>query len=310
MKKILIILIFIPYLLLAQENDTTLIKDKVKNEFFATLYSSFNYSKSTLSPTSVGFRMPTALLGYKKNITDNIGGTIILDVTRTTSNFSVNDTNGLVLPVSYFEGSKYTAFLKMAEIQWDISPKWSFSVGLLLNSQYLTVQDKFWNHRYVEVTFQELNRLGMPADFGMRMTFKPNKKFKINVGVFNGDGPFRHQDEYSSFLLSANLEYRPTELIILKAYCAKDYAGNPSLHDKDVLSTFIGLKLEKLTVGLEYDYVRNLFYLLSNASGFSGFISYDFTKKFEFFYRYDIFNYLSSSSYKYNIVGLQFSPNE
>jgi len=309
MKKILILIIFIPYLLSAQENDTILIKDKAKSKFFATLYSSFNYSKSTLFPTSTGFRMPTALFGYKKNINDNISGTIILDVTRTTSSFMVYDTSGQVLPISYFEGSKYTAFLKMAEIKWDITPKWTFSAGLLLNSQYLTVQDKFWEHRYVEVTFQELNRFGMPADFGMRLTYKPNKKLKINAGVFNGDGPFKYQDESSSFLLSANLEYRPTESLILKVYYAKDFAGDVG-SDKDVFSSFLGLKLKKLTVGLEYDYVKNLFYVLSDASGFSGFITYDFTEKIELFYRYDILSHLSSTVYQYNIAGLQFSPNE
>ena len=66
-------------------------------------------------------------------------------------------------------------FLKMAQIDWKINDVLELNVGQLLNEQNLTLQDKFWAYRYVAVTFQEMYRFGMPADFGARI------KFNINV---------------------------------------------------------------------------------------------------------------------------------
>ncbi len=308
MKKLLFLFLFIPVFVNAQKLDSLKSKQCSKGILFSNIYADFNYSKSDKGINS-GFGMPTALFGYTRKLGTKVSGTIIFDVTRTTSNIQVFDTNGTYFNVTYFEGSKYTAFLKMAEIKWNISPKLSLSVGQLLNTQYLTLQDKFWQHRYVEVTFQELNRLGMPADFGMRFCYKPTKKLKLFLSAFNGEGPFRHQDKNSNFLISTNIEYRPNKNIILKSYYSEYFCGDTTLRNQSTLSLFWGYRLNKITLGLEYDMIENEHFSATKVNGFSGFIFYDFTKKLQIFYRYDFLAVSSfSSDMMYHIVGLQYKP--
>jgi opacity protein-like surface antigen len=305
MKKLIFLLFIFPLIANAQTKDS--LKTK-QGKIFANLYSSFNYQKSK-SGSSSGFGMSTALLGYTKTVKSKIKGTIIFDVTRTTNNIKVFDSTGTALQVNYFEGSKYTAFLKMAAIEWLICPKISISAGQLLNTQYLTFQDKFWQHRYVDVTFQEKNRFGMPADFGMQLNLNPYKNLKINIGAFNGEGPFRHQDPNSNFLLSFNIEFKP-KFFILKAYYAQHFCDNPALqHDKHILSLFGGYKRDKLVLGLEYDLVRNANFMNINWQGFSSFAFYSLSDKWQIFYRFDYmletFQYRNTA---YHIAGIEYSP--
>lgn len=134
----------------AQGIDSSKVADKGK--VFANIYPGFNYRFDENKPKA-GFILTTALLGYRRKLADKVTGTIIFDVTRTTNGIKVTDSTGNQLNISYFEGSKYTAFLKMAKVNWQFHEQVSLSVGQLLNTQYLTFQDKFWAHRYVEVTF-------------------------------------------------------------------------------------------------------------------------------------------------------------
>ena len=282
-----------------------------KGKFFANIYPGFNIRFDDKKPKA-GFVLTTALLGYKRKLTDKVSGTIIFDVTRTTNNIQVTDSAGNPLNVSYFEGSKYTAFLKMAEIKWQFHKQFSLSVGQLLNTQYLTFQDKFWAHRYVEVTFQELNRFGVPADFGMRLNYQPSEKLSIYAGAFNGEGPFRKQDNESNFLLSTNIEYKPVNELMLKLYYGNQSPYEiDSLSTKNIYSAFVGFDMEKFRIGLEYDYIQNADYNGVDWSGFSGFAYRELNKQFEVFYRYD---YISKSALyenvSYHILGVQYKPSK
>jgi len=290
----------------SQPQDST---ETDKGKLFANIYPGFNFRFDNNKPKT-GFVLTTALLGYKRKLTEKVHGTIIFDVTRTTNNIQVTDSMGNPMNVNYFEGSKYTAFLKMAEIKWQFHRQFSLSVGQLLNTQYLTFQDKYWGHRYVEVTFQELNRFGVPADFGIRLNYQPSEKLSIYVGAFNGEGPFRKQDNESNFLLSTNIEYKPVKELVLKLYYGNqsDY-NTDSLKTKNIYSTFVGFEKKKFKIGLEYNFIQNANFYDENWSGFSGFTCYQFNNQFELFYRYD---YLWKSALydevAYHIAGLQYQP--
>ncbi|MFH2094786.1 MAG: hypothetical protein ABIJ16_03720, partial [Bacteroidota bacterium] len=227
--------------------------DSTKKEFpgvvFANVYSGFYYTIDGNNTPVTAFNFPTGLLGYTHKLSDNVKGTLIYDVTRTT-NFLYTDTSGIS---NYFEGSKYTAFLKMAQVDWRINKTAEISFGQLLNEQYLTLQDKFWGYRYIAVTFQELNRFGNPADFGARLKFfMLGEKLQYSITAVNGEGPFRYQDNYGKFLISNNIEYAPSKEWIIKIY--GDYMMPPSdtMKARIVLSPFVGYKCDKFRVGLEY----------------------------------------------------------
>ncbi len=292
----------------AQKPDSTITNEKGK--LFANIYPGFNFRFDDNKPRA-GFVLTTALIGYKRKLAEKVTGTIIFDVTRTTNNIQVTDSAGNQLNVSYFEGSKYTAFLKMAEINWQFHEQFSLAVGQLLNTQYLTFQDRFWAHRYVEVTFQELNRFGAPADFGMRLKYKPSEKLAFYLGAFNGEGPFRKQDPEANFLASANIEYKPINELMLKFYYGNQSGIADSLNAKNIYSAFVGFDKKKYRLGFEYNYVQNADFYDTEWSGMSAFAYYLLNEQFELFYRYDYIEKSAAySDVSYQIAGVQYKPIE
>lgn len=296
------------FLLVAQVKDT--IEFKPQNILFANIYTKF-YATKYDGGQKVGFLFHTGLLGYMKQISKNVKGTIIFDVTRTTNAISITDSNNKLLNVSYFEGSKYTAYLKMAEIEWQFAKSLYFKAGQLLSTQYLTFIDKYWEHRYVEVTMQELYRFGNPADFGVQFSYVKPQKITCELGVFNGEGPFRHQDANSNFLVSANLQVNIIKPIVFKIYAARHFAGVDTLNNKDFLSVFAGWKNSSFTIASEFSIVNNADFVNQRWFGASFFAFYNVNTFWQLFYRFDYVK--KSATYSNNalhIVGVQLKPTE
>lgn len=312
MKIFIITFLFISFLSLnlKSQNNKDSLKIIENTKVFGSIYTDFYYGLNNNSVPKSAFELSTALIGFKTDFSKKVTSTLIFDVTRTTNAFEVYDTSGNLLSVKYFEGSKYTAFLKMAEIKWKINKTIDFSIGQLLNSQYLTLQDKFWKHRYVMVTFQEAYRFGMPADFGARFHFSLfNNKLNYYTAVFNGEGPFRYQDNNGKFLFAQNIEYYPSKNIILKFYFGNEQPQISGDKFKNIYSAFVGYKSKKYRIGAEYNYVENYNFLNIDYSGYSIYGMYDIKDNIELFSRYDYIktatNINKSSMY---IIGLQYNP--
>ena len=302
--------LLIPFSLFAQSAQDV---NKPRESYaFGQIYAAFRYGfKDTYKPQAA-FEFNQGIIGYFHQLSSKVSGKIMFDVTRTT-NITL-DSVGQSLVETYFEGSKYTAYLKMAEIKWDINDYLALRVGQLLNTQYLTFQDPFWGYRYIDVTFQEKFRLGQPADFGAQFDVKVKDKFLNQFSVVNGEGPFRYQDLNGKFIFSDNIQYSPIKNLTLKLY--GDYGpsiGTDSTYgDKWVVSLFAGYKTDKFRVGGEYDYVNN--YNWSNGkdySGFSIFGGWNFIGKFDVLARWDhlqITTPLETKKLDYYIVGCQYEP--
>ena len=297
----------------SQNTSQEIIKQK-DSYAFAQVYTSFRYSlKNTFKPQAA-FNFNQGILGYRHNISDKLSGIILYDVTRTTRIDAITDTAGNSLDYQYFEGSKYTAYLKMAEIKWSINEYLDFRVGQLLTTQYLTFIDRFWGFRYVDVTFQELFRLGMPADFGAQLDFKYKGKFLNQFSIVNGEGPFRHQDVNSKFIYANNIQFNPIEKLTLKLYT--DYSpvsDTGALKDnKSVISGFVGYKTDKYRIGAEYVFISNFNYDKGNDfNGMSFFGSYTLNEKIILLARYDYLYRKQAEENKtvdYYIVGFQYEP--
>ncbi len=305
MKKVLFSLfLFVSFLSLYAQSDS--LKDREKSKIFASIGSVFLHNLNEKSSPTTSFFVNSALIGYSHSFSDKISGTIMFDVTRTT-HFSFLDTIGIS---SYFEGSKYTAYLKVGEIKWKIHPKLELSMGQLQNEQYLTLQDKHWKRRYIATTFQEYYRFGMPADFGVRVRFLPFDNFKISLNVFNGEGPFRHQDKKSSFLYATNIEYNPHKNMILKVYADVQQPHENKNRYRGVLSGFLGYENEKWLAGLEYSKVfNNSFQEYSDLSGMSLYGVYKFKEKWAVLARIDYMNeYHGVEKEVFVLGGVEYCP--
>ncbi len=223
---------------------------------------------------------------------------------------------GNALNVSYNEGSKYTVFLKLAEIKYSPLSFIDLRFGQLLNTQYLTTQDKFWGYRYVYFTFQEVHRYGNPADFGFQADLKFAGKILNQLSVTNGEGPMKYQDENGKFLVSNNLEVRPIDGLLLKLYV--DYSPKPDTlgvsKERKTISAFVGFKKEKFRFATELNKVFNYaFRENSNYYGISSFGSFTLTKRFDIFLRYDSINKSASMNLEkshFILAGTQYEPLE
>lgn len=287
---------------------------EVKQKVWATIIASYYTTvKGEYKPKSA-FEMPTALFGYSATFSDKLKATLIYDVTRTTNAIKVTDENGNPMNVSYNEGSKYTAFLKMAEIKYSPTSFIDLRIGQLLNTQYLTTQDKFWGYRYIYFTYQEVHRYGNPADFGAQVDIKYGDKFLNQVSVTNGDGPFKSQDENGKFLYSNNIEVYPVKGLILKLYT--DYSPKSDTavlaKDKYAFSAFAGYKTDKFRFAVEYNKVINYGYRENtDYYGFSTFGSFTINPKISVLLRYDYINRSATLNLKKAhliIAGLQYQP--
>ncbi|MCD4735334.1 MAG: hypothetical protein K8R53_04785 [Bacteroidales bacterium] len=304
-----ILLLVLPIVLTGQDT----IKEK-KNFVFGQIFGDFRYSIKDSFKPQAAFNFNQGIIGYYHKISDKVSGKIMYDVTRTTHIFEITDTAGTKLNYSYFEGSKYTAYLKMAEIKWKLNRFFTIRAGQLLSTQYLTFQDKFWGYRYVDVTFQEKFRLGMPADFGAQLDFTVGDKFVNQLSVVNGEGPFRHQDDGGKFLFSNNIQYFPVKNLAIKLYT--DYASSPETddnqEDKYVIAGFAGYKTKKYRIGGEFVFVGNFRFIDGNDhTGFSFFGSYNFSSKLGILARYDhlmIDTQPEKESTDYYIIGLHIEP--
>jgi hypothetical protein len=302
----------LPVLVAAQSaQDMTKDKDRYA---FGQIYAGFRYGfKDTYKPQAA-FEFNQGIIGYFHQIAPDVSGKIMFDVTRTTNITSVTDSTGQSMEVSYFEGSKYTAYLKMAEIRWDINDYLILRAGQLLNTQYLTFTDPFWGYRYIDVTFQERYRLGQPADFGVQFDVKAGEKFLNQFSVVNGEGPFRHQDLNGKFIFSDNIQYSPVKNLTLKVY--GDYGPaidtGAAYGDKWVVSVFAGYKAARFRIGGEYDFVNNYGWTEGkDYSGFSLFGGWNFIGKFDVLARFDhllITTTSGSQTLDYYIVGFQYEP--
>jgi hypothetical protein len=276
-KAIFVVAILLSYTSYSQ--DTT---KYPLHKFFGSLYTSFFYDLAQVSAPVTGFEVSTALVGMKSQVADNITVQIIYDVTRTTSDIKVFDTAGNSLNVLYFEGSRHTAFLKQAEVDWKLQNGFEINAGQLLNQQYLTLQDRFWGYRFVAVTMQEMYRFGSPADFGVRLKKHFGKTLTYSLGAVNGDGPFRLQGNDGSLLYFQNIRYNPGNFIF------QWYSDFMNIKNVAHNSIFAGYKKERKRIGIEYDRIDSLFNEKNNyTQGISLYGSTNITDKIDLFFRTD-----------------------
>jgi hypothetical protein len=312
MKQLIIIILLAPMLANAQSSQVVL---KERNSFvFAQIFGDFRYAFNKDYKPSAAFNFNQGIFGYYHKLTDNLSGKIMYDVTRTTNIYEAIDSTGVPVNINYFEGSKYTAYLKLAEIRWDVTNWFTFHFGQLLNTQYLTFIDLFWGYRYIDVTFQERYRLGNPADFGAQFDFKLGGKIATQFSVVNGEGPFRYQDLSGEFIYSANIQYAPIEGLTLKLYA--DIGPSPDTNSieyaRSVFSWFTGYKNDKYRIGFEAVLVNNYDWNMGQDHyGISVYGGYKIWDKITAIVRYDRLMIRSAGNrldQSYYIAGFDYEP--
>ena len=261
-------------------------QDTNKGDIFSTIFWNYNTDLSSEASKKNSFEVKRVYLGYKFKIDDKISAKVTFDIGKNSA------------------GSDYTAFLKTAQIDWSLKDNFKLSFGMIGNKQF-KYQESIWGYRYLYKTFQDENKFGSSADLGVNGEIKVSKNLKMNLFMLNGEGYKNIQDDDGYMKIGGNLIYEISNGLSLKLY----YDSEPGNDEFNVTNVgyFIGYDKNKTRVGFEYNKINNAKSynspsLDNNLSGFSGYISQNFSENSSVFFRYDSLesNIVSGSSEPWN----------
>ena len=261
-------------------------QDTNKGDIFSTIFWNYNTDLSSGSSKKNSFEVKRVYLGYKFKIDDKISAKVTFDIGKNSA------------------GSDYTAFLKTAQIDWSLKDNFKLSFGMIGNKQF-KYQESIWGYRYLYKTFQDENKFGSSADLGVNGEIKVSENLKMNLFMLNGEGYKNIQDDDGYMKIGGNLIYEISNGLSLKLY----YDSEPGNDEFNVTNVgyFIGYDKNKTRVGFEYNKINNAKSynspsLDNNLSGFSGYISQNFSENSSVFFRYDSLesNIVSGSSEPWN----------
>ena len=232
------------------------------------------------------FELKRVYLGYKHNFSENISTKVTYDIGSNPS------------------GSEYTAYVKIAQLDWKLNPKLKLSMGLIGNKQF-NDQEKLWGYRYTYKGFLNEFKFGASADLGINSEFIINPKLKVNLFVFNGEGYKALQDDDGYQRVGTSFIYSISNKIFGKIYLD----SHPSKDAKAITnsSIFLGYNNSDIKLGVEYGKIKNGRTYKNaedghNRDGYSVFAIKSLKNNFEIYARYDSIssNILSSQTIPWN----------
>jgi hypothetical protein len=243
----------------------------------ATVFWFYSFDMTKDAQQASSFNLERSYLGYQYAFSEKISTKITFDVGKD-------------------DGSAFTAYLKAAQLDWQILNPVKLSMGMIGMKQF-DVQEKFWGNRYIMKSFQDEWAFGSSADMGVNAEITLNKKVRINVLMVNGEGYKKTQDAFGFHRIGANVVAQPFDGLTLMAY----YDNMPGKSEKTKADTatisnlafFAGYELkDKFKIGAEYNILSNAKKYSSPAkgydlSGFSIYGSYVISSKTDVFARFD-----------------------
>jgi len=237
------------------------------------------------------FELKRVYLGYKHDFNDTFSAKVTYDIGSNSG------------------GSEYTAYVKIAQLDWKLNPKVKLSMGLIGNKQF-DDQESLWGYRYAQKGILNEFKFGPSADLGINSEFTINPKFKINLFILNGEGYKSLQDNNGHQKMGTSFIYNFSEKFTGKIYIDSQRSENTKSIKNN--SIFLGYNNSDFRVGVEYGKIKNSRTYKNaeddhNRDGFSVFGSKKLSKNYELFARYDKIssNVLSgeSKSWNYNNDG-------
>jgi hypothetical protein len=213
-----------------------------------------------------GFRLTRTYLGYQFKFSPTLDACVIVDAGS--------------LPSAGTTERK--VYLKNAYITWK-DKGFTVNAGLVGLRQH-SLQESFWNHRYVLQTYQDLNSLGQSADMGVTAEYKFNSYLFADLSISNGEG-YKQINSDNKYRYAAGLTFRPNGNFVFRVY--SDRYRNLSVN-QSTLSFFGGYTSAAFLVGAEYNYQSNSRFIKENEhSGYSFYTSIPLKKKWNVYGRYD-----------------------
>ena len=299
LKTFILLFSLISFFTFAQNSES-----EPKGEPHFKVFWNYNYDFSDDVTQTSAFELDRVYLGYKYKFNDNVSAKITYDVGKNNS------------------GSNYTAFVKIAQLDYKLSTKVKLSLGMIGGKQF-NDQEKVWGYRYIYKTLQDENKFGSSADLGVNAEIKLSDKLTTNIFALNGEGYKNPQDADGNQRIGFNLIYAVSNSVNLKFYYdTQSSAISESLNN---IGLFAGYKVGDYSIGAEYNKMENGTTYKTpidnhNLNGISIYNRYSISDKYEVFARFDQIssNTLDGATNSWNydddgsliIIGTQYKAND
>jgi hypothetical protein len=276
------------------------------------VFFNYHYDMTEGVQKESSFEIQRAYLGYKYHISKDFTASVTFDVGHNEA------------------GSDYTAYLKKAQLEWEMSPTVKLSLGMIGLEQF-SEQEKFWGYRYIMKSFADQYGFGSSADLGVKANIKIIDNLYANAFIINGEGYKKIQDEDGKQKFGADLVFKNKALIV-KFYADAntttivEEGGNEKDVTVSALAAFVGYQFcDYFRMGAEYNQLINGKKYSSAAKdhdmeGLSVYSTYTVNKKVDIFGRYDYLtsNKLDAETEKWNLskngsaitTGVQYAPTK
>lgn len=252
----------------------------------AKIFSNFNYDLSAEEGESAlkAFEVKKAYLGYSHQIADDFTATVTFDVGK-------ND-----------GGSAYTAFLKIAALNWKASDNLSVNFGMIGTKNFKFMENA-WGKRYIYKSFQDQHKWTNAADAGVSMDYSISDNLSIDAQILNGEGYKKTQSADGLMRGGVGITYAMNKL---KFRVSRDIMPRSSYTDADAsqnISTIaMGYSSGNLSVGGEYNMRENTANVVDNtATGMSFYGSMQVNQTYSVFGRYDDATSENAAGERWNI---------
>ena len=298
MRNLIFISFLLPLFLSVQANNGT-----GEGSAHFKVFWNYNYDFSDSAQQVSAFDLDRVYLGYKYKFNDNVSAKITYDVGK-------NDA-----------GSNYTAFVKIAQLDYKLSSKVKLSMGMIGGKQF-NDQEKVWGYRYIYKTLQDENKFGSSADLGVNAEIKLSDNLTTNIFALNGEGYKNPQDADGNQRFGLNLIYDFSDKLKMKFYY--DTQASESSESLNNIGLFAGYKSGGYSIGAEYNKMENGTTYKNpvdnhNLDGISIYNRYSINDKYEIFARYDQIssNVVDGATNSWNydddgsliIIGTQYKAN-
>lgn len=232
-----------------------------------------------------GFDITRAFLGYKYQITPHLEGQVIMDGAAGVKN------------------DRFDPYIRNAFLRWS-DKGFNIHMGLTGLMQF-SIQEKYWKHRYVLKSFQDLNSMAPSVDLGITAQYTFNKYVSTDISLTNGEGHKKISKD-NSYKTGLGLSLHPVKNSIFRIYgdvynetakmriMPSEEPLNINFKNQYTLSLFAGYQIDEISAGAEFNKVFNKGFINQfDYYGYSFYTSVKISPKWRIFARYD---WMDSSS--------------
>lgn len=240
--------------------------------------SFFDYS--TNFDDESGFDITRALLGYSYQISPTLRGQVVID------------------GAAGNKDDRLEVYVRNAFINWT-DHNFSVNAGLTGLLQF-SLQEKYWMHRYVLKSFQDLNKMAPSVDLGVTASYYFNNFVSADLSFTNGTG-YKEVKKSGSKRHGLGVTLNPVKNTVFRIY-ADVYNESENLRealpnnvinidykDQYSLSLFAGYQNKRLSGGIEFNKVFNKGFIeKKDYYGYSAYSSVEILPKWRVYARYDL----------------------